>query len=83
MGNRFCARLLSLVWLFVGYSASLLANALDTARYRHQTLFDLLVRVPVRQGAAHLAPRNDAELTLMGLIVAVLAFTLAQWLLAV
>jgi hypothetical protein len=83
MGNRFCARLLSLVWLFVGYSASLLANALDTARYRHQTLFDLLVRVPVRQAAAHLAPRNDAELTLMGLIVAVLAFTLAQWLLAV
>jgi hypothetical protein len=61
----------------------LLANALDTARYRHQTLFDLLVRVPVRQAAAHLAPRNDAELTLMGLIVAVLAFTLAQWLLAV
>jgi hypothetical protein len=75
MGNRFCSLLLSLAWLFVGYSASVLADALDTARYRHQTLFDLL-----RQAAAHLAPRNDVELTLMGLMVAVSAFTLALWL---
>jgi hypothetical protein len=65
MGNRFCSLLLSLAWLFVGYPASLLADALDTARYRRQTLFDLLDRVPVRQAAAHLAPRNDVELTLM------------------
>jgi hypothetical protein len=43
----------------------------------------LLVRVPVGHAAAHLAPRNDAELTLMGLMVAVLAFTLALWLLPV
>jgi hypothetical protein len=83
MGNRFCSLLLSLAWLFVGYPASLPADALDTARYRHQTLFDWLVRVPVRQAAAHLAPRNDVELTLMGLMVAVSAFTLALWLLPV
>jgi hypothetical protein len=81
MGNRFCSLLLSLAWLFVGYPASLLADALDMARSRHQTLFDLLDRVPVRQAAAHLAPRNNAELTLMGLVVAVSAFTLALWLL--
>ena len=81
MGSRFCSLLLSLARLFVGYPASLLADALDTVRFRHHTLFDLLVRVPVRQAAAHLAPRNDAELTLMGLMVAVLAFTLALWLL--
>jgi hypothetical protein len=83
MGSRFCSLLLSLARLFVGYPASLLADALDTVRFRHHTLFDLLVRVPVRQAAAHLAPRNDAELTLMGLMVAVLAFTLALWLLPV
>jgi hypothetical protein len=58
MGNRFCSLLLSLAWLFVGYPASLLADALDTARYRRQTLFDLLDRVPVRQAAAHLAPQQ-------------------------
>ena len=81
MGNGFCSLLLSLAWLFVGYPASLLADALDTTRYRRQTLFDLLDRVPVRQAAAHLAPRNNAELTLMGLVVAVSAFTLALWLL--
>jgi hypothetical protein len=46
MGNRFCSLLLSLAWLFVGYPANLLADALDTARYRHQTPFDLL-----RQGS--------------------------------
>ena len=63
--------------------ASLLADALDTARYRRQTLFDLLDRVPVRQAAARLTPRNNAELTLMGLMVAVSAFTLALWLLPV
>ena len=78
MGNRFCSLLLSLAWLVVGYPASLLADALDMARYRHQTLFDLL-----RQAAAHLAPRSDVELTLMGLMVAVSAFTLALWLLPV
>jgi len=83
MGNRFCSLLLSLAWLFVGYPASLLADALDTARYRRQTLFDLLDRVPVRQAAARLTPRNNAELTLMGLMVAVSAFTLALWLLPV
>jgi hypothetical protein len=83
MGNRFCSLLLFLAWPFVGYPASLLADALDTARYRYQTLFDLLDRVPVRQAAAHLAPRNNAELTLMGLMVAVSAFTLALWLLPV
>jgi hypothetical protein len=83
MGNRFCSLLLSLPGLFVGYPASLLANALDAARSRHQTLFDLLDRAPVRQAAAHLAPRNNAELTLMGLVVAVSAFTLALWLLPV
>ena len=83
MGNRFWSLLVSLTWLFVGYPASLLADALDTARYRHQTLFDLLDRVPVRQAAAHLAPRNNAELTLMGLMVAVSAFTLALWFLPV
>jgi len=83
MGSRFCSLLLSLARLFVGYPASLLADALDTVRCRHQTLFDLLVCVPVRHAAAHLAPRNDAELTLMGLMVAVLAFTLALWLLPV
>jgi len=79
MSNRFC----SLLSLFVGYPASLLADALDTTRYRHQTLFDLLVRVPVRQAAAHLAPRDDFELTLIGAVVAVSAFTLALWLLPV
>jgi hypothetical protein len=78
MGNRFCSLLLSLAWLVVGYPASLLADALDMARYRHQTLFDLL-----RQAAAHLAPRSDVELTLMGLMVAVSAFTLSLWLLPV
>jgi hypothetical protein len=78
MGNRFCSLLLSLAWLFVGYPASVLADALDTARYRHPTLFDLL-----RQAAANLAPRSDVELTLMGLMVAVSAFTLALWLLPV
>ena len=78
MGNRFCSLLLFLAWPFVGYPASLLADALDTARYRHQTLFDLL-----RQATAHLAPRGGAELTLMGLVVAVSAFTLALWLLPV
>ena len=83
MGNRFCSLLLSLAWLFVGYPASLLADALDTTRYRRQTLFDLLDRVPVRQAAARLTPRNNAELTLMGLMVAVSAFTLALWLLPV
>jgi hypothetical protein len=83
MGNRFSSLLLSLAQLFVGYPASLLAEALDTARCRHLTLFDLLVRVPVRQAAAHLAPRNDTELTLMGLMVAVSAFTLGVWLLPV
>jgi hypothetical protein len=71
MGNRFCSLLLSLAPLFVGYPASLLADALDTARDRHQTLFDLLDRVSVRRAAAHLAPRNNSELTLMGLLVAV------------
>ena len=83
MGNRFCSLLLSLAWLLVGYPASLLADALDTARYRRQTLFDLLDRVPVRQAAARLTPRNNAELTLMGLMLAVSAFTLALWLLPV
>jgi hypothetical protein len=83
MGNRFCSLLLSLAWLFVGYPASLLADAMDTARYRHHTLFDLLDRVVVKQAAAHLAPRNNAELTLMGLRVAVSAFALALWLLPV
>jgi hypothetical protein len=83
MGNLFCSLLLSLARLFVGYPARLLADALDAARCRHQTLFDLLVRVPVREAAAHLAPRNDAELTLTGLTVAVSAFTLALWLLPV
>jgi hypothetical protein len=78
MGNRFCSLLLSLAWLFVCYPASVLADALDTARYRHPTLFDLL-----RQAAANLAPRSDVELTLMGLVVAVSAFTLALWLLPV
>ena len=78
MGNRFCSLLLSLAWLFVGYPANLLADALDTARYRHQTLFDLL-----RQAAAHLAPRGGAELTLMGLMVALSAFILSLWLLPV
>jgi len=78
MGNRFCSLLLSLTWLFVGYPASVLADALDKARYRHPTLFDLL-----RQAAANLAPRSDVELTLMGLMVAVSAFTLALWLLPV
>src|SRR2546428_47665 len=58
MGSRFCSLLLSLARLFVGYPASLLADALDTVRFRHHTLFDLLVRVPVRQAAAHLAPRD-------------------------
>jgi len=76
MGKRFCSLLLSLVGLLV----TQIADALDTARYRHQTLFDLLDRVPA---AAHLAPRNNAELTLMGLTVAVSAFTLALWLLPV
>ena len=33
--------------------------------------------------AAHVAPRNNAELTLMGLLVAVSAFSLALWLLPV
>jgi hypothetical protein len=79
MGNQFYSLLLSLARLFVGYPASLLARALDTARDRHQTLFDLLDRVP----AAHLAPRNNAELTLMGLMIAVSAFILALWLLSV
>ena len=83
MGNRVCSRLLSLAWLFIGYPASLIADALDTARYRHQTLFDLLVRLPVRQAVAHLAPRTDVELTIMRLMVAALAFTLALWLLPV
>jgi hypothetical protein len=83
MGNRFSSVLLSLASLFVGYPASLLAEALDTARDRYQTLFDLVDRVPVRRAAAHLAPRNNAELTLMDLLVAVSAFTLALWLLPV
>ena len=83
MGNRFCSLLLSRAWLFVGYPASFLADAMDTARYRHQTLFDLLDRVLVKQAAAHLAPRNNAELTLMGLMVALSAFTLSLWLLPV
>jgi hypothetical protein len=83
MGNRFCSLLLSLASLSVGYPASLLADALDAARDRHQRLFDLLDRVSVRRAAAHLEPRNNAELTLMSLLVAVSAFTLALWLLPV
>jgi hypothetical protein len=80
MGHRPPSLLLRLA---VGYPAALLADALDTARYRQQSRFDLLVCVPVRHAAAHLAPRNDAELTLIGLMVAVSAFTLALWLLPV
>jgi len=83
MGHRPRSLLLRLA---VGYPAALLADALDTARYRQQSRFDLLVCVvcvPVRHAAAHLAPRNDAELTLIGLMVAVSAYTLALWLLPV
>src|SRR4029450_6152574 len=65
MGSRFCSLLLSLARLFVGYPASFVADALETVRCRHQTLFDLLVRVPVGHAAAHLAPRNDAAATRM------------------
>jgi hypothetical protein len=66
--------------LAVGYPAAWLADVLDTARCRHQSLFDLLVRAPARRWAAYLAPlapRNNAELTLLGLAVAVSAFILA------
>ena len=93
MRNRFRSLLLFSARLVVGYPAAwlllavsstpLLADVLDTAICRCQSLFHRLVRVPVRQGAAHLAPRDDTELILFGLAVTVLAFVLALWLLPV
>jgi hypothetical protein len=76
MRNRFDSLLLFSARLFVAYPAAWLADLLDTARCR-QSLFDWLVRTPVRRSAAYLAPRNGAELTLMGLAVTVSAFILA------
>jgi hypothetical protein len=92
MRNRFRSLLMFSARLVVGYPAAwllavssspLLADVLDTAICRCQSLFHRLVRVPVRQGAAHLAPRDDTELILFGLAVTVLAFVLALWLLPV
>ena len=87
MRNRFRSLLQFSARFVVGYPASwLLAMSssqllADTARRGCQSLFHWLVRVPVRQGAAYLVPRDDAELTLMGVAVTVSAFVLALWLL--
>jgi hypothetical protein len=65
-------------WLLAMSSSPLFADVLATARC-HQSLFDWLVREPVRRWAAYFAPRNGAELTLYGLAVTASAFTLTLW----
>jgi hypothetical protein len=76
MGNCFRSLLLFSVRLVVAYPAAWLADMLDTARC-HQSLSNWLVHAPFGRWAAYLAPRNGAELTLMGLAVTVSAFILA------
>jgi hypothetical protein len=82
---QFSARLLvgyPAAWLLAMSSGHLLSDMLGTVRCR-QSLFYSLLRVPIRQGAAHLAPRDGAELTLIGLAVTVSTFILTLWLLPV
>jgi hypothetical protein len=82
----FSARLLvgnPAAWLLALSSGHLIPDVPATVRCRCQSLFYWLLRVPVRQGAAHLAPRDGAELTLIGLAVTVSTFILTLWLLQV
>jgi hypothetical protein len=92
MRNRFRSILLFSARLVVGYPAAwllalgsghLLPDVPGTVRCRCQSLFDWLLCVPVRHAAAHLAPRNDAELTLICLTVTASTFILTLWLLTV
>jgi hypothetical protein len=84
MRNRFRSLLLFSARLLVGYPAAWL-RAMSSGHLlaRCQSLFYWLLRVPVTQGAAHLAPQNGAELTLIGLAVTVSTFILTLWLLQV